>query len=69
MSIARRLLDPLSELVKVEPSSLGVGLYQKDVACKILTERLDAVVEDAVAAVGVDVNAGTRVLNISALSH
>ena len=56
VSIARRLLDPLSEYVKVEPSVLGVGMYQKDLPPKELTARLDAAVEDAVATVGVDVN-------------
>ena len=56
VSIARRLLDPLSAAFKVEPSVLGVGMYQKDLPPKELTARLDAAVEDAVATVGVDVN-------------
>mmetsp|Transcript_12506 Transcript_12506/g.16828 ORF Transcript_12506/g.16828 Transcript_12506/m.16828 type:complete len:693 (+) Transcript_12506:2854-4932(+) len=56
VAIGRRLLDPLSEYVKVEPSSLGVGMYQKDALSHILEKRLDEVVEDIVAHVGVDVN-------------
>jgi uncharacterized protein len=56
ISIARRLQDPLAELVKIEPKSIGVGLYQHDVNQKRLGETLDAVVESAVNHVGVDVN-------------
>ena len=56
VSIARRLQDPLAELVKIEPKSIGVGQYQHDVPSGILGRSLDAVVEDAVNAVGVDLN-------------
>jgi len=56
VSIARRLQDPLAELVKIDPKSIGVGQYQHDVAELKLSRSLDAVVEDAVNAVGVDVN-------------
>lgn len=56
VSIARRLQDPLAELVKIEPRSVGVGLYQHDVDQKKLAEALDAVVESAVNHVGVDLN-------------
>src|SRR5208282_6316595 len=56
ISIGRRLQDPLSELVKVEPPSIGVGLYQHDVNPKHLKESLDAVVESCVNQVGVDLN-------------
>lgn len=56
VSIARRLQDPLAELVKIEPKSIGVGQYQHDVSQSLLAESLDAVVEDCVNAVGVDVN-------------
>jgi protein Tex len=56
VSIARRLQDPLAELVKIEPRSIGVGQYQHDVAQGNLMRALDAVVEDCVNAVGVDVN-------------
>ena len=56
VSIARRLQDPLAELVKIEPKSIGVGQYQHDVAQGKLAKSLDAVVEDCVNAVGVDVN-------------
>ncbi|MHB0859340.1 MAG: Tex family protein [Anaerolineae bacterium] len=56
VSIARRLQDPLAELVKVEPRSIGVGLYQHDVDQKELEQALEAVVESAVNHVGVDVN-------------
>ena len=56
VSIARRLQDPLSELVKIEPNAIGVGQYQHDVDQKRLSLALDAVVEDAVNAVGVDLN-------------
>ncbi len=56
VSIARRLQDPLAELVKIEPKSIGVGQYQHDVDQVRLARSLDAVVEDAVNAVGVDLN-------------
>jgi uncharacterized protein len=56
VSIARRLQDPLAELVKIEPKSIGVGQYQHDVDQNKLSRSLDAVVEDAVNAVGVDLN-------------
>ena len=56
ISIARRLQDPLAELVKIEPRSLGVGQYQHDVAHAALQKALDSVVEDAVNGVGVDLN-------------
>jgi protein Tex len=56
ISIARRLQDPLAELVKIDPKSIGVGLYQHDVNQKRLAEALDVVVESAVNNVGVDVN-------------
>lgn len=56
VSIARRLQDPLAELVKIDPKSIGVGQYQHDISETKLARSLDAVVEDAVNAVGVDVN-------------
>ena len=56
VSIARRLQDPLAELVKIEPKAIGVGQYQHDMPPKELDAALDAVVEDCVNAVGVDVN-------------
>lgn len=56
VSIARRLQDPLAELVKIEPKSIGVGQYQHDVSQSSLSKSLDAVVEDCVNAVGVDLN-------------
>ncbi|MEN9848179.1 MAG: hypothetical protein RL368_919 [Pseudomonadota bacterium] len=56
VSIARRLQDPLAELVKIDPKSIGVGQYQHDVSQTQLARSLDAVVEDCVNAVGVDVN-------------
>ena len=59
ISIARRLQDPLSELVKIDPKAIGVGQYQHDVNQKRLTESLTGVVEDAVNSVGVDVNTAT----------
>jgi len=62
ISIARRLQDPLAELVKIEPRSIGVGLYQHDVNQKRLAETLDAVVESAVNHVGVDVNTASAPL-------
>jgi len=62
VSIARRLQDPLAELVKIEPKSIGVGQYQHDVTPGTLARSLDAVVEDAVNAVGVDLNTASAPL-------
>ncbi|NCU19559.1 RNA-binding transcriptional accessory protein [Candidatus Falkowbacteria bacterium] len=62
VSIARRLQDPLAELVKIEPKSIGVGQYQHDVDQHRLGQRLDAVVEDAVNAVGVELNTASAPL-------
>ncbi len=59
ISIARRLQDPLAELVKIDPKSIGVGQYQHDVNQKRLDESLTGVVEDAVNTVGVDINTAT----------
>lgn len=71
VSIARRLQDPLAELVKVDPKSIGVGQYQHDVNQHALARTLDSVVEDAVNAVGVDLNTASvplleRVAGVSA---
>lgn len=70
VSIARRLQDPLAELVKIEPKSIGVGQYQHDVNQTHLARKLDAVVEDCVNAVGVEINTAsvpllTRVAGLS----
>ncbi|MCG8008877.1 MAG: RNA-binding transcriptional accessory protein [Candidatus Thiodiazotropha lotti] len=62
VSIARRLQDPLAELVKIEPKSIGVGQYQHDVSQSRLARQLDAVVEDCVNAVGVDINTASAPL-------
>ena len=62
VSIARRLQDPLAELVKITPQSIGVGQYQHDVDQRRLSRALDAVVEDAVNAVGVDLNTASAPL-------
>jgi len=62
ISIGRRLLDPLSELVKINPANIGVGLYQHDVKAKHLRESLDSVVESCVNYVGVDVNTASPAL-------
>lgn len=62
VSIARRLQDPLAELVKIEPKSIGVGQYQHDVDQKQLAQTLDTVVEDSVNAVGVNVNTASPAL-------
>ncbi|HHT31785.1 MAG TPA: RNA-binding transcriptional accessory protein [Corynebacterium sp.] len=62
VSIARRLQDPLAELVKIDPKSIGVGQYQHDVSQTKLAHSLDAVVEDAVNAVGVEVNTASAPL-------
>jgi len=69
-SIARRLQDPLAELVKVDPKAIGVGQYQHDVNQVELAESLDAVVEDCVNAVGVDINSASAELltHVSGLS-
>lgn len=62
VSIARRLQDPLAELVKIDPKAIGVGQYQHDVNQLELARKLDAVVEDCVNAVGVDVNTASAAL-------
>jgi protein Tex len=62
ISIARRLQDPLAELVKIDPKSIGVGQYQHDVSQTMLSKSLEAVVEDCVNAVGVDVNTASSAL-------
>ena len=62
VSIGRRTLDPLSELVKIDPANIGVGLYQHDVKAKHLQDSLDAVVESCVNYVGVDVNSASPAL-------
>ncbi|HEX2146701.1 MAG TPA: Tex family protein, partial [Pseudorhizobium sp.] len=71
VSIARRLQDPLAELVKIEPKSIGVGQYQHDVDQGKLSRSLDAMVEDAVNAVGVDLNTASSPLlsRVSGLSR
>lgn len=70
VSIARRLQDPLAELVKIDPKAIGVGQYQHDVNQLELARKLDAVVEDCVNAVGVDVNTASAALlvRVSGLS-
>jgi uncharacterized protein len=70
VSIARRLQDPLAELVKIDPKSIGVGQYQHDVNQSGLARSLDAVVEDCVNAVGVDLNTASAPLlsRVSGLS-
>jgi uncharacterized protein len=70
VSIARRLQDPLAELVKIDPRSIGVGQYQHDLNPGALARRLDAVVEDCVNAVGVDLNTASAPLlaRVSGLS-
>jgi len=70
ISIARRLQDPLAELVKIEPKSVGVGQYQHDVSQTQLAQSLDSVVEDCVNAVGVEVNSASAPLlrRVSGLS-
>jgi uncharacterized protein len=62
VSIGRRLLDPLSELVKINPANIGVGMYQHDMKAKHLKDSLDAVVESCVNFVGVDVNSASPAL-------
>ncbi len=70
VSIARRLQDPLAELVKIEPKAIGVGQYQHDVSQMRLARSLEAVIEDCVNAVGVDVNTASAALlaNIAGLN-
>lgn len=70
-SIARRLQDPLAELVKIEPKAIGVGQYQHDMPQKRLSEALDGVVEDCVNSVGVDLNTASQALlsRVSGLSN
>jgi len=70
VSIARRLQDPLAELVKIEPKAIGVGQYQHDVSQVKLARSLEAVIEDCVNAVGVDVNTASAALlaNIAGLN-
>ena len=62
VSIARRLQDPLAELVKIEPKAIGVGQYQHDMPQKRLSEALDGVVEDCVNTVGADLNTASPAL-------
>lgn len=62
VSIGRRLMDPLSELVKIDPKSLGVGQYQHDVDQKLLKEKLDNTVESCVNSIGVDLNTASEYL-------
>src|SRR3546814_11455665 len=71
VSIARRLQDPLAELVKIEPKAIGVGQYQHDVNQRELARSLDAVIEDCVNAVGVDLNTASAPLlsRVSGLSR
>ena len=71
VSIARRLQDPLAELVKIEPKSIGVGQYQHDVSQVNLSRSLEAVVEDCVNAVGVDLNtaSGALLARVSGLNR
>lgn len=71
VSIARRLQDPLAELVKIEPKAIGVGQYQHDVNQRALGQSLEAVVEDCVNAVGVEVNTASAALlsHVSGLSN
>lgn len=62
LSIARRVLDPLGELIKVEPKNLGVGLYQHDIPPKMLESALDSTVEKVVSLVGVDINTASQAM-------
>src|SRR5690606_36184469 len=62
VSIARRLQDPLAELVKIDPKSIGVGQYQHDVNQTGLAKTIEAVVEDCVNSVGVDVNTASSAI-------
>ena len=71
VSIARRLQDPLAELVKIDPKSIGVGQYQHDVNQTRLARALDGVVEDCVNGVGVDLNTASEDLlaRVAGLLH
>ena len=71
ISIARRLMDPLSELIKIDPQSIGVGQYQHDLPTARLKERLDFVVEKAVNRVGVNINTASVSLlkNVAGLNN
>ncbi|WP_416777100.1 Tex family protein [Xenorhabdus budapestensis] len=71
VSIARRLQDPLAELVKIDPKSIGVGQYQHDVSQTLLAKKLDTVVEDCVNSVGVDLNTASVSLltRVAGLTH
>ena len=69
MSIARRLQDPLAELVKIDPKAIGVGQYQHDMPEKRLDETLKNVVEDCVNSVGVDVNTASRSFVLRCRTH
>lgn len=71
VSIARRLQDPLAELVKIDPKSIGVGQYQHDVNQTLLAQGLDTVVEDAVNSVGVDLNSASAQLlqRVAGVTH
>lgn len=62
VSIARRLSDPLAELVKIEPQHLGVGMYQHDINKKDLMESLNEIVSECVSFVGVDINTASAVI-------
>ncbi|XP_072943686.1 uncharacterized protein YdcI [Epargyreus clarus] len=62
LSIARRVLDPLGELIKVDPKNLGVGLYQHDIPPKMLETALDSAVEKVVSLVGVDINTASQAM-------
>ena len=66
-SIARRLQDPLAELVKIDPKSIGVGQYQHDMNQKKLSEALSGVVEDCVNKVGVDLNTASALASVLCL--
>lgn len=62
LSIARRVLDPLGELIKVDPKNLGVGMYQHDIPPKMLETALDSAVEKVVSLVGVDINTASQAM-------
>ena len=62
VSLGRRLIDPLAELVKIDPKSIGVGQYQHDVSQKALKESLDRVVESCVNSVGININTASKYL-------
>ena len=69
VSIARRLQDPLAELVKIDPKAIGVGQYQHDMPPKELDAALDGVIEDAVNSVGVDLNTASAPLLSPGVGH